>query len=172
MAYSDYGGYAYRNGEHIEERSDVSVLSDGTLEGSPGMYPGFAAIAHGATAEEAQALTCAHVVLGTGPTYVLLRKHCASVYSGGEPVNIPEMTEFPNYEGGNEKVVFEVDGVKITLELREEDNYYIYAKVEEPDGTVWTGFSGYGVGSGLEDCGYGYSTEERISSLNKIFPVG
>lgn len=38
----------------------------------------------------------------------------------------------------------------------------------QPDGVVWTGFSGYGVGAGLEDAGYGYSTEEREDKLLKF----
>ena len=29
MAYSDYGGYAYRNGERVRERSDYTITPDG-----------------------------------------------------------------------------------------------------------------------------------------------
>jgi hypothetical protein len=32
--------------------------------------------------------------------------------------------------------------------------------LEQSNGTVWHGFSGYGVGAGLEDAGYGYSTND------------
>jgi hypothetical protein len=35
---------------------------------------------------------------------------------------------------------------------------------------VWHGWSGYGVGAGLEDCGYGYSTEDREDVLRALWP--
>jgi hypothetical protein len=47
MAYSDYGGYAYRNGKRVEDRSDATISPDGDVFGSPGIWPGFAAYAAG-----------------------------------------------------------------------------------------------------------------------------
>lgn len=35
--------------------------------------------------------------------------------------------------------------------------------------TFWHGWSGYGVGAGLEDAGYGYSTDEREERLWELF---
>ena len=45
MAYSDYGGYAYKNGKRVVERSDA-VITD-AAQSIPGMYPGFAFVAQG-----------------------------------------------------------------------------------------------------------------------------
>jgi hypothetical protein len=36
MAYSDYGGYAYRNGKRVTERSDATITPDGDAYGTPG----------------------------------------------------------------------------------------------------------------------------------------
>ena len=66
MAYSDYGGYVYRNGERVEERSDWTFTPDGGFESS-GSYPGFTAIIKGMNEEEARKLRnypSGHAVLG------------------------------------------------------------------------------------------------------------
>ena len=39
MAYSDYGGYGYKNGERVEDRSDAVISPEVTS--IPGMYPGW-----------------------------------------------------------------------------------------------------------------------------------
>ena len=145
MAYSDYGGYAYLNGIHITERSDTSIKIDSTTE------------------------IDGHVVLGDGPIYIVLYKQYAIIYSGGErlktfsyPLDITDdrtINEFLN-----------IDHHDISIYLTYEDNYYVYAKLEQPNGNTWYGFSGYGVGAGLEDAGYGYSTEDRIDTLSDLFP--
>jgi hypothetical protein len=88
MAYSDYGGYAYRNGIRVPERSDYTINPDGTGFGTPGVWPGFAMMAAGAEA----AAVCAairrphhHVVLGDGPILVGLHKQSVTlVYRNGE----------------------------------------------------------------------------------------
>jgi len=80
MAYSDYGGYAWRNGVLVEDRSDWTLRPDGTGVGTPGAYPGFAAAAGavpGVEPGEAQAfaqLPHFHVGLGDGPIFVGLTK--------------------------------------------------------------------------------------------------
>ena len=145
MAYSDYGGYAYLNGIHITERSDTSIKIDSTTE------------------------IDGHVVLGDGPIYVVLYKQSVIIYRGGEqlktfsyPLDITDdcvINEFLN-----------IDHHNISIYLTYEDNYYVYAKLEQPNGNTWYGFSGYGVGAGLEDAGYGYSTEDRIDTLSDLFP--
>ena len=145
MAYSDYGGYAYLNGIHITERSDTSIKIDSTTE------------------------IDGHVVLGDGPIYVVLYKQSVIIYRGGEqlktfsyPLDITDdcvINEFLN-----------IDHHNISIYLTYEDNYYVYAKLEQPNGNTWYGFSGYGVGAGLEDAGYGYSTEDCVDTLSDLFP--
>jgi hypothetical protein len=67
--------------------------------------------------------------------------------------------------------VFAIDGHELAVHWREEDNYYVYARLQQPDGVVWHGFSGYGVGAGLEECGYGYSTPARAQVLRRLWPA-
>lgn len=68
-------------------------------------------------------------------------------------------------------VRFEADRHALDVHCVDEDNHYVYARLTQPDGTVWHGFSGYGVGAGLEDCGYGYSTEDCVDRLFEVFPI-
>ena len=145
MAYSDYGGYAYLNGIHITERSDTSIKIDSTTE------------------------IDGHVVLGDGPIYIVLYKQYAIIYNGGErlktfsyPMDITDDRTINEF--------LEVDGHFIQIYLTSEDNYYVYVKLEQPNGNTWYGFSGYGVGAGLEEVGYGYSTEDRVDTLSDLFP--
>ena len=62
-----------------------------------------------------------------------------------------------------------VDGHRTTVYFREEDNHYQYVELLQPDGVVWHGWSGYGVGAGLEDCGYGFSTADREAKVWQLF---
>jgi hypothetical protein len=171
MAYSDYGGYAYRNGTRIEERSDATITPEGDTYGTPGSYPGFALLASGVAHDEVMKRTqwpSGHAVLGDGPVYLVLRKTYATLYRG------PEQRDFPIDRGDcveNEvRRTIELDGCKVELIYTQEDNHYVYARLTQPDGNVWHGWSGYGVGAGLEDCGYGFSTSEREDTLAKYWP--
>ena len=197
MAYSDYGGYAYRNGVRVEDRSDCTITPEGDTYGTPGAYPGFALLAAGVDAEEVRKRLewpKGHAVLGDGPLYVALHKQSTlSIYRGPERLDVLALLkDMPaeaveawtdtdgkvhhwlntdHFKATEECCVFEVDGCRIEAFFREEDNHYQYVRLTQPDGTVWTGFSGYGVGAGFEDAGYGYSTEERESMLFDLFPT-
>lgn len=150
MAYSDYGGYAYLNGIRITDRSDASIRVESTTETSVPLIDG-------------------HVVLGDGPIYIILYKQYAIIYSSGErlktfsyPLDITDDRTINEF--------LDIDHHNISIYFTYEDNYYVYAKLEQPNENTWYGFSGYGVGAGLEDAGYGYSTEDRIDTLSDLFP--
>lgn len=197
MAYSDYGGYAYRNGVRVEDRSDCTITPEGDTYGTPGSYPGFALLGAGmdiADVKKRLDWPSGHAVLGDGPIYVVLYKQSALLLHRG-PERLNEIDHLSTQgEGVIETWVdkdgkthrwidtdkfklselpceFLIDGVKVTVFWRIEDNHYQYVKVEQPDGVVWTGWSGYGVGAGLEDAGYGYSTEDREDMLAELFPA-
>lgn len=196
MAYSDYGGYAYRNGKRVEERSDATITPDGDTFGTPGQWPGFAMIRAGvdrAEVEKRIQWPSGHAVLGDGPIYVVLYKQSyLSIYRGPEQLESLALVKdapagalkYWEKEDGKtetyldtdyfktteEMCVFEVDGWRIEVFFRIEDNHYQYAKVIQPDGNVWHGWSGYGVGAGLEDAGYGFSTSEREIVLRQLWP--
>ena len=194
MAYSDYGGYAYRNGERVEERSDATISPDGDVFGSPGMWPGFAAYAAGGENEyeKRKDWPKGHVVLGDGPIYVALYKQSdLSIYCGPEILDeLALLKDMPTeavenwtdrdgkahrwlntdyFKTTKDRCVFEVDGWRLEVFFLIEDNHYQYAKLTQPDGNVWHGWSGYGVGAGLEDADYGYSTSEREDMLWELF---
>ena len=195
MAYSDYGGYAYRNGIRIEERSDCTIKPDGDIFGTPGSWPGFALMASGIPADEVKTLIKmphGHAVLGDGPIYVMLYKQSTlRIFRRGEELEIcdfvdpvcgAKVEEFEwggvkhrgidvdQFKSSEEVCVFLVDGWRVEVYWRIEDNHYQYVKVVQPNGVVWTGWSGYGVGAGLEDCGYGFSTADRESNMEYLFP--
>ena len=196
MAYSDYGGYAYRNGERVESRSDATIGPEGDVFGSPGMWPGFAAYATGGKEEyeKRQDWPSGHVVLGDGPIYVVLYKQSSvSIYRGQERLNeLDLLNEMPTdateswtnntgetsvylntdyFKTTEEVCAFEVDGWRLEVFFRVEDNHYQYAKLTQPDGNVWHGWSGYGVGAGLGQADYGYSTSEREDVLLGLWPL-
>lgn len=170
MAYSDYGGYAYRNGVRVIERSDATITPEGDTFGTPGMWPGFGMIADGVPHEEVTKRIewpHGHSLLGDGPIYVLLRKQWGAVYKG------PKMIADADRDFGEDSekhTQFEIDGHTIEIVNTYEDNYYVYAKLVQPDGTTWHGWSGYGVGAGLEEAGYGFSTKDRIEKMASIWP--
>jgi hypothetical protein len=87
-----------------------------------------------------------------------------SEYDGERYLDAPDA-----FTNDDEPTCFEIDGHKLEVFWRQDDNYYVYARLTQPDGTVWHGWSGYGVGAGLEDCDYGYSTEDRECSLWSLF---
>lgn len=182
MAYSDYGGYAYRNGERVPERSDA-VLSPSGIKSTPGAWPGW-------TIEEGRNGGSYHVILGDGPIFVGLYKQsslticrcmdevplldCAIELPEGAIWEALDETRYLNedhFKTTEEIARFEVDGHVIEAAFRIEDNHYQYVRLTQPDGTVWTGFSGYGVGAGFEDDSYGFSTSEREQLLREVFPA-
>lgn len=176
MAYSDYGGYAYRSGKRVEERSDATITPEGDTFGTPGAYPGFAMIAAGVPHSDVQKAIewpMGHAVLGDGPVYLVLRKQWATLYVGPEKQDVDidrDWSESAGAEQDQRKAV-QLNGWNIEVAYTHEDNYYVYARVTQPDGVVWHGFSGYGVGAGLEDVGYGYDTQDREDMLFQLFPM-
>ena len=193
MAYSDYGGYAYRNGERVIERSDC-ILTD-EMKSLPGMYPGFAYLMHNATVEEFEhdrnRHPNGHVVLGDGPAYVGLYKQTSvHVWAAGRELELEGLASIPIPDEcysdaygkrrfspswsvedlGEVRLPFALPGAELEVVWTYEDNYYVYARLVTDSGDVWTGWSGYGVGAGLEEAGYGFSTEERARTLARLWP--
>lgn len=178
MAYSDYGGYAYKNGERVVERSDWTLTPDGGFE-SPGMWPGFGAIIAGMDAEEAQKIRSypsGHAVIGSGPVYVTMYKqNNIHVYHNMDLLFEPEpILDYCEVED-NDDYGYWSNTRFMGYDLRYRsvfiDNYYIFAQLVEPDKTIWTGFSGYGVGAGLEESeSHPFDTDMIASHMKRTFP--
>ena len=149
MAYSDYGGYAYRNGDRVEERSDCSLKPDGTVVGSPGQYPPFAAEARGEDMFDCMKLPTGHVVLGDSPIFVALHKYFSVyIYRGGELVDAihPDTEFWDNNKTSNEvesHAVRTVDFVEIDVVFRHtaEGGFGCYVEVQQADSTIWHGWT-------------------------------
>lgn len=182
MAYSDYGGYAFRNGVRVAERSDA-VLSPEGIKSTPGQWPGW-------TLPEGRAGGSYHVLLGDGPIFVGLYKQSSlSVHRLGERIDLLSIAQdLPaeaiwTPEGGGKRYldesyfkdrqlpcVLEIDGHRIMVRWIEEENHYQFVRLEQPDGNVWHGWSGYGVGAGLVEAGYGFSTQAQNQRLVEFWP--
>lgn len=172
MAYSDYGGYAYRNGVHVIERSDAVLTPESDIYSTPGMYPGFGMVMDGLSYDEImkrQQWPSGHAVLGDGPVHVVLRKTYAIIYLNLQEYEIDEWIDYKQ-DLSYESTSVDVEGHKIELVHMREDNLYIYAKLEHPNSVVWHGWSGYGVGAGHESGSYGFSTPDRIRTMKTLWP--
>ena len=126
MAYSDYGGYAYRNNERVTNRSDCVFDPNGEIKSTPGQWPGW-------TLPEGRNGGSYHAVLGDDPFYITLYKQSSlAIYHKGELVDHtsmikkvrPEIIESYEYEGKTEEYIdydkcdeeilsIEVDGYKV-----------------------------------------------------------
>lgn len=193
MAYSDYGGRAYRNKEHRADREDA-VLNSAGIQATPGMYPGFAGIDMNAPR--------GHAILGDGPIFVTLYKQsdiklyraygarrdlyeeldllehlnsfwCDGIdavgrYTGSDG---KEHTYFNTeiFKSKEHIAVFTIDNHQIEVWFMVEDNHYMYVRLKQPDGTVWHGWSGYGVGAGFENGEYGYRNEDRDETMKILW---
>lgn len=176
MAYSDYGGYAYRNGEKIIERSDAVLTTDG-LKSSPGIWPGF-------VIPEGRGGGCYHVIAGDGPVHIGLFKQSSTyLFVDGKELNIadfvPELHKeaVREYDTGtyvdtdyflNREIplIFDIEGHKVELFYDYADNYYQHLRLTQPDGAVWIAWSGYGVGCGFDDGDYGFSSS-NVESVSE-----
>lgn len=163
MAYSDYGGYAYRDGIRLPERSDCKITPLGVMKASEW-----------------------HVIIGDKPIYICLYKQTYVSYWDDEkeldlvPL-VKDQDVIDEYLGrrfiNSEKLrkakkplILDGLGYKTTIWWLDEDNIYQYVRAEHQNGTIWHGWSGYGVGAGLEDESRGHSTKEREKTLLSLWP--
>ena len=165
MAYSDYGAYVFRNGKRISERSDTPLPELAMRSTPAGFY---------------------HGVLGDGPIFVGLYKQIdLSVFRGADRIELLDIIS-PNhrplicpdgkwldrdrYLQARKPCRLKIDKHKITVYWLYEENYYQFVKLEQPDRVTWHGWSGYGVGAGLESGRHGYITEKQNERLLKFYP--
>lgn len=191
MAYSDYGGYAYKNKELRIDHCDRVLYYENSEEDIHN-YPFFFT----QEAQDKNNYPNMHVSLGDMKVRVGLYKQSTfQIYKDGEMLNsldvlsdkskievenyktdyVDDKTQRPYFNDDaftdrGRIAYFDIgDGYLLEMFWEQTDNYYQYAKLTQPDGSVWTGFSGYGVGNQLEDCGYGFSTKECSERLEQIF---
>lgn len=184
MAYSSYGGFAFRNGEQVISRSDCIIKPGGDVFSTPGMWPGFV------SQKGAEPVgPSGHVVLGDGPIYLTMYKQShVELWRGMEELQMVGYTvnaspagfytievkgeKFQRPEGEyfrrrGDPLVLHVHDHIIEIHWVETDNYYVHAIMQQPDGVVWSGFSGYRVGAGWDDEGKTRSAVVYLQELIK-----
>ena len=183
MSWSDYGGYAYRDGIRVDERSDYPIPGsdpDNALEREP----------------------WGHAVLGSGRTFVALWKQTTvrAWHNGAELALVPYVLDaspglvwtdeargadldpigaIDRTEDETARATFALPGgakLEAVWSREEEErsyreNVYLYARLELASGETWHGWSGYGVGAGYdEDAPFGYSNGQRDERLRDLWP--
>lgn len=157
MASSDYGGYSYMNGILDLNRCDAQYRNE--------TY---------------------HALVGNDEIAVGLYKQLhASIYIKDIYFSMSYNDILNISDGEILSASLYFKGAKITIIREHFDNYYQYVELllfkdkenknyfHEPDEieSYYHGFSGYGVGKGLEDAGYGYNTNEIEKRLFNYFDI-
>lgn len=177
MSYSEYGGNGYRNGVHIVNASDAIITPELENLGEPGYNAAYGNAARTMGRDEFDA-ACAqavkgHVVLGDGPILVALHKSntiTIHIQENGafrevEPVDIaddlPE-DAISEYNSGLRTIDTQyvkdkallvrmtLEGHSIIWSINARPNFQ-QVQVTQPNGTVWSGFSGYEIGAGHDE---------------------
>lgn len=178
MGYSEYGGHGYRNGERIDAASDAVVTPDMSNAGTPGHWPGFGSVADAMGMKDFYDLKArsvdGHVVIGDGPVLVALHKRrtmTVHVLENGAFTEVdlvaigkdlPDETVSMYGDGSlhldddallrlDAPVRFEIDGHLIEYRLVDDPQLMQHVRLTQPDGTVWTGFSGSEIGAGHDE---------------------
>lgn len=176
VGYGNYGGRAWSYGRR-DDRCDA-VLADGGITSSPGIYPGF-------VLPEAQRGRKFHVLLGEGEVMVgLYGQSSVTILHKGEEVPllrcVKERIDGDAYGDGEDDfdsdawreaerlAEFEVAGCRIHVRWVREDNYVMYVRLEQADGAVWTGWSGFEIGAGFDDTA-GARSDRHDETMERIF---
>jgi hypothetical protein len=118
VAYSNYGGFVFRDGERMPGYEDAVLIDS--------MY---------------------HVILGNGRVRLCGYKSWPVLFVDGKEVSLAPYTTEEGFPGCGQG---EIDGYKFGWE-QDDDPEKVDLWLKEPDGTMWTGFSGYAMGAGWWD---------------------
>ncbi len=146
MAGADYGGAVYKDGVHVKNGPADCRLGDGDVHVF--LFNGWGVdVCKNNIRNVPLSKEFNHKTLGYGESY-----SCSVI---GFNANLEKCW-------GSEVVY------KLTIWRVTEGNDFIYGRFVGPDGAVWSGYSGYGVGDGFEDGCYGYRNKDRVRTLKKL----
>lgn len=152
MAYGNWGAYVYKNGERQPKREDNTPYSEDELE--PGYYQAFGGNdKDGKRLSTGKNLYCCHAILGSGPIRLCGYKSYPILYWEGnkvdqKPYQKGEDAGTDNWSWYNsDGIEGELNGYKFKATLNN-DQKAVLLQLIEPDGTEWTGKSGYCMGAG------------------------
>ncbi len=154
MAYSNWGGYGYRNGIRQPSRSDASVMPDGTVWQDTSAWPPFADLVAQYGEDEAWRRTSGpggHVVLGDGPFFVHMYKLYLeySIGNRSRPGN-------PSGNGlqDDRPIIFKkhrITGRSVQFRHGFEMQELMTVHVLQPNGVHWHGWVTCSAGAGFEE---------------------
>lgn len=154
MAYGNWGAYVYKNGERQKNREDNTPYKEDELEA--GYWQAFGGNNKDGTRIGTKAeLYCTHASLGSGPFRLCGYKSYPIIYWEGNSI------DYEQYRIGNtpkedwnwwesEGIEGELNGYKFKA-TPDSDPEAVNLELIEPDGTKWTGKSGYCMGAGYDD---------------------
>jgi hypothetical protein len=140
LAYGNWGGRAYRNGEHQPAHEDSTPHREGDVQA--GYWQAFG---------RREGLDPHHVSLGAMRLRLCAYKSFPVLYVDGEKVSLdPYTTERMDDLGFKTSGYGEIDGYRFAW-VQNTDPDRVNLMLIEPDGKIWTGFSGYCMGAGYDD---------------------
>lgn len=146
MAYGNWGAFVYKNGERQRNREDNTPYKED--ETQAGYWQAFG--------RSDTRLNPHHASLGSGPFRLCAYKSSPYIFWNGQPIDDAPYQKGEN-AGTDKWYWYESDGIEGELNgykfkaTPDSDPEAVNLEVTEPDGTVWTGKSGYGMGAGYED---------------------
>lgn len=148
MAYGNWGATVYKNGERQENREDNTPYLEDKLEA--GYWQAFGGRNEdGTRCATNSKLGCVHASLGSGEFRLCGYKSYPIIYWQEEKVDFkPFLKGVTEWRSGAE-IEGELNGYKFKAKSMS-DPESIHLELIEPDGTIWTGVSGFGIGSGHE----------------------
>jgi hypothetical protein len=137
--YTDYGGYAYRNGFTMIDRSDCLVRKGALVGSTPGFWPGH-------RWKDIKPEEAWHVVLGEGPLFLGLYKGSGLVFFNGDHLSpIGDLYDYQVHR-------YEIAGQRVIAKIEQhEGRNFLLAKMIMTNNIIWSGYSGPEVGAGIKD---------------------
>lgn len=139
MAYGNWGAFVYKNGVRQTNREDNTPYKEDKLKA--GYCQAFL--------RDLAGTSPVHASLGQGEVRLCGYKSYPQLFFNGREISlIPEGKHWG--EDGIEIIQGEIKGYKYEAEFKTEPNRVIL-KLTEPDGTIWTGVSGFELGAGHDE---------------------
>lgn len=163
MAYSNWGAFVHKNGERQRDKEDVPVFGDPDVEQAPSGSRIFVNLqkAHEAGVEQKPHERCHHAVLGKDRVRLCAYKAYPVIFIARDEGAVEQIgiSKFRLDADKSEDawdwyeslgIGGEVDGFRFQAwPGREPDR--VHLELIEPDGTAWSGVSGYCMGAGWDD---------------------
>ena len=155
MAYGNWGAYVHKNGERQTNREDNTPYQEDELQA--GYWQAFGGNNEDGTKVGTKAkLHCTHASLGNGSFRLCGYKSYPVIYWEGDVVDNKPYQKGDN-AGTDEWEWYDSDGIEGELHGYKFKAYpsdspeAVNLELIEPDGTKWTGKSGYCMGAGHDD---------------------